>query len=182
MDWMFNSLRRWTNAPASTAELPPAPWGVKAKGEWTDHKDCLAAEWLQKQGILVSVEVAGQPAQTATRDRPFHPMKSYLQGLRWDGVERLERGLSTYLGIEDSVYSRAVGSRWLISAVARIFRPGAKAIAALSLKARKRSPNQPPSGRLPANSSRMNSPIWEVRMPRCKLAGFGSSSCLNWTA
>jgi predicted P-loop ATPase len=110
-----------------TVVLKPAPWGVVPKGEWTDHDDRLAAEWLQRQGILVSVEVAGQGVQTAARDHPFHPVRAYLQRLRWDGVERLDRWLSTYLGTEDTEYSRAVGSRWLISAVARIFQPGAKA-------------------------------------------------------
>jgi Domain of unknown function (DUF3854) len=61
-----------------TVALKPAPWGVVPKGEWTDHEDRLAAEWLQKQGVLVSVEVAGQAVQTAARDRPFHPVKTYL--------------------------------------------------------------------------------------------------------
>ena len=61
-------------------------------------------------------------------------MKAYLQGLLWDGVERLDRWLSTYLGAEDTDYSRAVGSRWLISAVARIFQPGAKADCCLILE------------------------------------------------
>ena len=41
---------------------------------------------------------------------------------------------STYLGVEDTDYSRAVGSRWLISAVARIFQPGAKADCCLILE------------------------------------------------
>ena len=117
-----------------TVVLKPAPWGVVPKGEWTDHEDRLAAEWLQRQGILVSVDVAGQAVQTAARDHPFHPVKAYLQGLRWDGVERLDRWLSTYLGADDTDYSRAVGSRWLISAVARIFQPGAKADCCLILE------------------------------------------------
>src|SRR5437763_13971383 len=110
-----------------TVVLKPTPWGVVSKGEWTDHEDRLAAEWLQRQGILVSVEVAGQAVQTTARDHPFHPVKSYLQALRWDGVARVDKWLSTYLGVEDTEYSSAVGSRWLISAVARIYRPGAKA-------------------------------------------------------
>src|SRR6478735_4301924 len=105
--------------------LKPAPWGIVPNGEWTDYEDRLAAEWLQRQGVLVSVEVAGQAVQTAARDHPFHPVKAYLQSLHWDGVERVDRWLSTYFGAEDTEYSRAVGSRWLISAVARIFRPGA---------------------------------------------------------
>ena len=39
----------------------------------------------------------------------------------------MDNWLSGYLGAENTEYSRAVGSRWLISAIARIFRPGAKA-------------------------------------------------------
>ena len=42
-----------------TVVLKPAPWGVVPKGEWTDHEDRLAAEWLQRQGILVSVNCRG---------------------------------------------------------------------------------------------------------------------------
>jgi Virulence-associated protein E/Domain of unknown function (DUF3854) len=117
-----------------TVALKSTPWGVVPKGEWTDHEDRLAAEWLQKQGILISAEVAGQAVQTAARDRPFHPVKKYLEGLQWDGIERVDRWLSTYLGSEDKDYSRAVGSRWLISAVARIFRPGVKADCCLILE------------------------------------------------
>jgi predicted P-loop ATPase len=117
-----------------TVALKPAPWGIVSKGEWTDQEDRLAAEWLQQQGILVSVEIAGQAVQTAARDHPFHPVRTYLKRLQWDGVKRLDRWLSTYLGSEDTEYSRAVGSRWLISAVARIFRPGAKADCCLILE------------------------------------------------
>lgn len=117
-----------------TVVLKPTPWGIVPKGEWTDYEDRLAADWLQRQGILVSVEVAGQAVQTAARDRPFHPVRAYLRGLCWDGVERLDRWLTAYLGAAETEYSRAVGSRWLISAVARIFRPGAKADCCLILE------------------------------------------------
>jgi predicted P-loop ATPase len=117
-----------------TVALKPAPWGVVPKGEWTDHEDRLAAEWLQKQGILVSVEIAGQAVQTAARDHPFHPVRKYLKGLEWDGTHRVDGWLSAYLGAEDTEYSRAVGSRWLISAVARIFHPGVKADCCLILE------------------------------------------------
>src|SRR4029077_167441 len=57
-----------------------------------------------------------------------------LQGLHWDGVERVDTWLAAYLGAEGTEYARAVGSRWLISAVARIFRPGAKADCCLILE------------------------------------------------
>jgi predicted P-loop ATPase len=117
-----------------TVALKPTPWGIVSKGEWTDHEDRLAAEWLQKQGILVTVDVAGQAVQTAARDHPIHPVKTYLHGLNWDGVYRVDTWLSSYLGADDTEYARAVGSRWLISAIARILRPGAKADCCLILE------------------------------------------------
>ena len=117
-----------------TVALKTTPWGIVSKGEWTDHEDRLAAEWLQRQGILVSVDVAGQAVQTAARDHAFHPVKAYLQGLKSDGVQRVDAWLSAYLGAADAEYARAVGSRWLISAVARIFRPGAKVDCCLILE------------------------------------------------
>jgi predicted P-loop ATPase len=117
-----------------TTALKPAPWGTVSNGEWTDHEDRLSAEWLQREGVLVSVDVAAQAVQTVARDHSFHPVRAYLDNLRWDGVERLDLWLSTYLGVEDSPYSRAVASRWLLSAVARILQPGAKADCCLILE------------------------------------------------
>jgi hypothetical protein len=70
-----------------------APWGAIPDGSsWTDHEDRLTAEWLQRNGILVDVHTAGQAAQTVAKDRSFHPIRSYLASLRWDGLERLDFG------------------------------------------------------------------------------------------
>jgi predicted P-loop ATPase len=61
-------------------------------------------------------------------------VRTYLNSLYWDGIERVDRWLTSYLGADDTEYSRAVGARWLISAVARIVRPGAKADCCLILE------------------------------------------------
>src|SRR5271170_1715417 len=85
-------------------------------------------------GIYVSVEIAGLAVQTVARDRTFHPVRQELNALKWDGTRRIDGWLSLYLGAEPSQYTSAVGSRWLISAVARIYDPGAKADCALILE------------------------------------------------
>jgi predicted P-loop ATPase len=115
--------------------MKPAPWGpVSNTATWSDHEDRLTAEWLQRKGILVDVGTAAQAAQTVSKDRSFHPVRQYLDSVAWDGVNRLDTWLTTYLGVEDSNYARAVGARWLISAVARIYRPGVKADCCLILE------------------------------------------------
>ncbi|SFG02198.1 Primase C terminal 2 (PriCT-2) [Novosphingobium sp. CF614] len=60
------------------------------------------------------------------RANPFNPVTDWLDGLRWDGVARLDGWLSTYLGVEPSDWSRAIGSRFIIGMVARAMVPGCK--------------------------------------------------------
>lgn len=112
-----------------------APWDTDgACSEWTDHADLLTANWLQHDGILVSLDVAGQAVQAVAKDRRFHPIREYLDSLKWDGTQRVDSWLSQYLGATLNDYTAAVGSRWLVSAVARIYRPGVKADCCLILE------------------------------------------------
>lgn len=60
------------------------------------------------------------------RENAFHPIRDYLRGLKWDGTKRLDYWLQHCLGAADTPYSRAVGRRILIAAVARAFKPGCK--------------------------------------------------------
>jgi predicted P-loop ATPase len=59
-------------------------------------------------------------------------VRTYLDALCWDGTERLSDWLITYMGAaassdDEKKYVRAVGRAWMISAVARVMRPGCKA-------------------------------------------------------
>ena len=73
-------------------------------------------------------------------------MRNYLNAQVWDGKPRLEPWLTTYFGAEATDYTRAIGSRWLIQAVARIFEPGCQADYILILEG--------PQGRLKSTSLR----------------------------
>jgi predicted P-loop ATPase len=54
-------------------------------------------------------------------------VRTYLDGLNWDGTPRLDTWLIVYLGAEDNSYTRGIGRMFPISMVARIYRPGCKA-------------------------------------------------------
>jgi predicted P-loop ATPase len=51
-------------------------------------------------------------------------VRQYLEGLKWDGKPRLRNWLVTYLGGSNTLYVKRVGRMFLISMVARIFKPG----------------------------------------------------------
>lgn len=129
----------WHDAFATTtvARKPP-PWmGSPKQWEdtpWADRDDALVANWLQHQEIMAPMSIAGQAIEVVSRDRLFHPVREYLDRLSWDRTPRLDAWLLTYLGAEETPYHRAVGPRWMMSAVARIYLPGCKADCALILE------------------------------------------------
>ncbi len=113
--------------------VKPTPWGHS--GSWTDNDDRLTADWLQRTcGVFLQVAVVAEAIQAVAIENPFHPVREYLDGLVWDGASRIDGWLSLYMGVDASDYSAAVGERWLISAVARIYKPGCKADCVLILE------------------------------------------------
>jgi predicted P-loop ATPase len=69
-------------------------------------------------------------------DKPYHPIRDYLNGLRWDGRERLAGLLARYAGAEDTEINRTLSERFAISCVARVMKPGAKVDTVLILAGR----------------------------------------------
>jgi predicted P-loop ATPase len=118
-------------------QKPPLDIEWSARQPWGDQHDRLATEWLQRNHINVTVETAGQAVQTVAMGTVIHPVRDYLNSLNWDGESRIDRWVFRYLGVpQDDVrqYAAAVGKRFLVSAVARIFRPGCKADCAVILE------------------------------------------------
>lgn len=56
----------------------------------------------------------------------YHPVKEYLNKLIWDGKPRLDEWLILACGVEDTIYTRSVGRKWITAAVTRIYSPGTK--------------------------------------------------------
>jgi phage/plasmid primase-like uncharacterized protein len=114
----------------TTVARKPLPWMGQPKHwtdtPWADRDDALVANWLQHQEIMVPMSIAGQTVEVVSRDKEFHPVREYLDALIWDGIPRLDLWLLQYLGAEDTPYHRAIGPRWLISAIARIYIPAAR--------------------------------------------------------
>jgi predicted P-loop ATPase len=107
-----------------------APWMDKAPSEpveWTSEHDTACTEWMQRNGIYCKVDVVASTVEAVAKAHGYHPIRDYLNGLQWDGKPRIDTWLTDHFGVKDTPYSRAIGSKWLISAVARVFKPGCKA-------------------------------------------------------
>ena len=116
------------------------PWGREGS-DWSDYDDKKLAVWLQQSGILVNVSTASDAAVIGSHDHTVHPVRDYLNSLHPGPENLLDSWLWAFLGVRpngnrQADYISAVGRRWLISAVARIFEPGAKADCCLVLEGR----------------------------------------------
>jgi predicted P-loop ATPase len=101
--------------------------GFKAR-PLTDIDVTHFQEWLQHAGLRnISKEMMHQAVDVRAEECAFHPVRDYLNELKWDGKARLESWLATYLGARTTPYSQAVGRMFLIAMCARIFEPGCKA-------------------------------------------------------
>jgi hypothetical protein len=64
----------------------------------------------------------------------FHPVREYLDGLKWDRKKRLHKLLPHYLNADDTPLNRAMGKAWMVAAVRRVRQPGCKFDAVLTLR------------------------------------------------
>src|SRR5262245_49843643 len=84
-------------------------------------------EKLQNLGLKrVAKDTMHQAVGLRAHERKFHPVREYLDALEWDGTARVPKLFTAYFGSEDSAYAEAIGQMFLISMVARIYRPGCK--------------------------------------------------------
>jgi hypothetical protein len=80
------------------------------------------------------IEIIHQVAAMVASRNSYHPVRDYLNLLRWDGVPRLHLWLAEGLGCAADRASAAMGTRYLIAAVARVMQPGCKVDEMLVLK------------------------------------------------
>jgi predicted P-loop ATPase len=111
------------------------PWGTQA-GEWQEVDELLMGEWLVREHWLPSMPrgtLEEAVRMVAYRHR-FHPVRTYLQGLKWDGVKRLPTWLRRACLEEDEWddgaplqrYLARVGTFFLMGMCARVMHPGTK--------------------------------------------------------
>ena len=72
---------------------------------------------VSKNDIIDSIEAIAL-------ENKYHPIKSWIKSLKWDGISRVNGLFFDYFGAEDTDYTMAVSRSFLVSAIARIFKPG----------------------------------------------------------
>lgn len=121
--------------PEKTGTLPWWKWDPFSK-EWSDNDTKELMLYLERFYGIRSERIVKHGRDIVHTRRKFHPVRDYLDGLQWDGVERLDTLLIDYMAAEDTAYTRAVTRKTLTAAVKRIYEPGCKMDYVLTLAGR----------------------------------------------
>jgi predicted P-loop ATPase len=110
---------------------------VKGKVPWLDPEissrtiqDVDGIEirtYLQRQGVHAAKDDVWDAVTAEAQRASYHPVRDYLLNLKWDGIKRLDLWLTTYLGAENTEYTRLAGAWWLQQAADRVLDPGCQA-------------------------------------------------------
>lgn len=109
-------------------EIVWSPVGVEEWRPFTDPDYTVLRITLERSGFKpIGRELIRDVVLLVAKDNSFDTAIAWLDGLKWDGVPRVEKFLSTYFGAEDTPYHRAI-SRYVWTAMAgRVLVPGIKA-------------------------------------------------------
>jgi putative DNA primase/helicase len=102
---VFTKRKEWRDVLAfdEFAQRPikrmPPPYERGVAGDWEAMDDSFSAFWIATRGGIskMSSMQAAEAAEMAARAAPFDPVRSYLESLQWDSVERLPSWLSAWL-------------------------------------------------------------------------------------
>jgi predicted P-loop ATPase len=109
----------------------------RGKVPWKDHygyeltDDIVAIirnEFMGQFGVTYHHNDINYALESLCRSAPFNPIVDYLDDCtsRYDGVKRVRTWLRDYLGADDDDYHSAIGTLYLLGAVARTREPGTK--------------------------------------------------------
>jgi predicted P-loop ATPase len=114
----------WLNESSNQVRLNRnPPWASGSLDEFTDTDGCELAAWLQNPegfGMKSGADIALSAVVTVARRHRRHPIREYLQGLKWDQIPRVEGMFGRLFGVVDNDYSRRAAQCFMVSAVARV--------------------------------------------------------------
>ncbi len=103
------------------------PWeSENCNRAWGSHDDAALYSIIQTDYGVKNRNDYFDAIKNVSMRNKFHPVRDILDGLEWDGSERIRRLLPDYLGVEDTEYSYQVMRLWMLGAVARVYEPGCK--------------------------------------------------------
>ena len=92
----------------------------------TDNDMNNILSYMARNYDLRADKLCWRAVTTAAHENSFHPIRDYLEGLEWDGTERIRHVLHHFLGAPEDELTHQCTKMFLMGALKRIYEPGCK--------------------------------------------------------
>ncbi|MEX2461293.1 MAG: virulence-associated E family protein [Paenibacillaceae bacterium] len=103
--------------------VAPLPWPPRNTSSgafaWSDSDDHGLFLYMERVLSFRSEPAIRSAFVYCSEQNAINPVAKYLQGLSWDGVQRLDSLYIDYFGVEDCLFIRTITRKALVAAVAR---------------------------------------------------------------
>ena len=104
-----------------------APPGYADRATLWNAAEEVEKQWnLEDQYTLTSEKKIQKAISIVADCNKYHPIRDYLNGLEWDGTERIRCALPHFLGAEESEFTYECLRLFMLGAISRVFKPGSK--------------------------------------------------------
>ena len=89
--------------------------------------DVYQIQWyLEKNYGLKHDRNINKAMNIVANENKYHPIREYLEHLRWDGQSRISSLLPKYLGADENTYTKEIMRLLMLAVIHRVYEPGCK--------------------------------------------------------
>ena len=82
--------------------------------------------YLEENYGLKNDRIINKAIAIVASENSYHPVRDYLESLKWDGTQRIRHAMTRYLGVDEDEYAEALMKLLMTAAIKRIYEPGCK--------------------------------------------------------
>lgn len=100
--------------------------GVERLKNWSDTEDASSMNYIESEYHLYSPQKHTAALRMFFKVREYNPIVNLINGLKWDGKNRIENCLSEWMKAVDDKYTREVSRLIFAGGIHRLYNPGCK--------------------------------------------------------
>ena len=124
-DPFYNTVR--FNLITNQAEVVRTGYdGKKIQVAWSDTEDAESKNFIESEYHLYAPQKHTDALRMFFKQREYNPIMELVEGIQWDGENRIEHCLTKWMKAEDSDYTREVSRLIFAGGINRLYYPGCK--------------------------------------------------------
>lgn len=102
--------------------LGSVPWDTcEEMRYWKDVDNAGISHFLETKHGITGQSKVEQALLLISHENKFNSVRRYLEGLKWDGLKRVDTLFIDYLGADDNIFTREATRKILVAAVSRAY-------------------------------------------------------------